>query len=179
MVLGALAGGASVDAMTPRWERTATPPSFEGEALFMDAELRPHRSLSAKAFKYMLIAVIGVNAIVAAVFVAQGAFPVAGFLGLDVLALWWAFRVNYRAGRALERVQVAAGRVYCERREPNGASVHWVLNPLWARVAVDGRGVLIRAGAEQLRIATFLSPDERTEFAEALSRALWRAKRGY
>jgi uncharacterized membrane protein len=165
--------------MTPRWERTASPPSFEGETLFMDAELRPHRSLSAKAFKYMLIAVIAVKAIVAAVFVAQGAFPVAGFLGLDVLALWFAFRMNYRAGRALERVQVAAGRVYCERCEPDGRSVHWLLNPLWARVFQDGRGVLIRSGAEQLRIATFLSPDERVEFAEALSKALWRGKRGY
>ncbi|GAM97247.1 hypothetical protein U91I_00872 [alpha proteobacterium U9-1i] len=127
----------------------------------------------------MLIAVIAVNAILAAVFLAQGAFPVAGFLGLDVLALWIAFRVNYRAGRALERVQVAAGQVYCERREPNGESVHWVLNPLWARVTQDGRGVLIRSGKEQLRMATFLSPDERAAFAEALSAALWRAKRGY
>lgn len=134
MVLGALAGGASVDAMTPRWERTATPPSFEGEALFMDAELRPHRSLSAKAFKYMLIAVIGVNAIVAAVFVAQGAFPVAGFLGLDVLALWWAFRVNYRAGRALERVQVAgAGLLRAPRAE-------WGERALGAQSAVGARG---------------------------------------
>lgn len=165
--------------MIPRWERTAAAPPLEDGALFMDAVLRPHRSLSLSAFRLMLVAVIAINAVVALVFIAQGAFPVAGFLGLDVLALWIAFRVNYRAGRAEERVRVAASQVHFERRDPKGASAHWVLNPVWARVAHDDRGVLIRSGGGTLRIAAFLPPDERAEFAQALSAALWRAKRGY
>lgn len=165
--------------MIPRWERVAGPPPIEDEALFMDAVLRPNRSLSLSAFKLMLIAVIAINAIVALVFIAQGAFPVAGFLGLDVLALWIAFRVNYRAGRAEERVRIGARQIHLERRDPRGASTHWVLNPVWAQVAHDDRGVLIRSGRGALRLAAFLSPDERAAFAEALSAALWRAKRGY
>lgn len=149
---------------------------MDGE-LYMDAELRPHRSLSLKAFRLMLIVVILANLIVATAFIAQGAFPVAGFLGLDVLALWLAFRWNYRAGRIAEYVRVGPHRVHVASVDAKGAATHWVLNPVWARVARDGGGVLIRDGAGQLRIAAFLSPKERAEFAAALDLALHRAKR--
>jgi uncharacterized membrane protein len=146
--------------------------------LFMDAVLRPHRSLSLRAFKLMLIAVIVVNVAVAVVFVSQGAFPVAGFMGLDVLALWLAFRWNYRAAQAAEYVRVAPGRVHVVAVDKDGAATHWVINPVWARVARDGRGVLVRDGAGQLRLGAFLSPKECATFAAALDAALWRAKRG-
>ena len=163
--------------MTPRWERSPDAPAMDGQ-LFMDAVLRPHRSLSLKAFKWMLIAVIAVNVAVASVFVSQGAFPVAGFLGLDVLALWLAFRWNYRAAQAAEFVRIAPGQVHVAAVDKNGAATHWVLNPAWARVARDGRGVLIRDGAGQLRLGAFLSPKECDSFATALDQALHRAKRG-
>ena len=146
--------------------------------LLMDAVLRPHRSLSLKAFKWMLIAVIAVNLAVATAFVAQGAFPVAGFLGLDVLALWLAFRWNYHAAKAVEYVRVAPGQVHVAAVDKHGAATHWVLNPVWARVARDGRGVLIRDGAGQMRVGAFLSPKECDSFAAALDLALHRAKRG-
>jgi uncharacterized membrane protein len=150
---------------------------MEGQ-LFMDAVLRPHRSLSQRAFKAMLIAVIVVNIAVAAVFVLQGAFPVAGFMGLDVLALWLAFRWNYRAAQRAEYVRVAPGKVHVAAVSRDGVAAHWVLNPVWASVTRDGRGVLIRDGAGQMRVGAFLSPKECDSFAAALDLALHRAKRG-
>lgn len=165
--------------MTPRWERTAEPPENAPGALYMDAILRPHRSLTPAAFRLMLAAVIAVNCGVALVFALQGAFPVAAFLGLDILALWLAFHLNYRAAKTEERVRLHPGRLHLERRDHRGASAHWVLNPVWARVTADGRGVTIRSGADAVRVAAFLSPAEQGSFAAALRTALWRAKRGY
>lgn len=163
--------------MTPTWERSPEAPHLDGPML-MDAVLRPHRSLSHKAFKLMLIAVIAVNVVVAVFFWVQGAFPVAGFLGLDVLALWLAFRWNYRSGQAAEYVRIAPGKVHVAAVDKHGAATHWVLNPVWARVARDGRGVLIREREGQMRLGAFLSPKECDGFAEALSLALHKAKRG-
>ncbi|OQW60059.1 MAG: hypothetical protein A4S17_10750 [Proteobacteria bacterium HN_bin10] len=163
--------------MTPTWERAPEAPHLEGP-LLMDAVLRPHRSLSAGAFKLMVVLMIAVNAAIGLVFWLQGAFPVAGFLGLDVLALWLAFRWNYRAGQAVEYVRVAPGRVHVAAVGKSGAPTHWVLNPVWARVARDGRGVLIRDGEGQMRVGAFLSPKECESFASALSLALSKAKRG-
>jgi uncharacterized membrane protein len=163
--------------MKPTWERSPDAPFLDGP-LLMDAVLRPHRSLSVKAFKYMLVAVIAVNVAVAVFFWVQGAFPVAGFLGLDVLALWLAFRWNYRAAQAAEYVRVAPGQVHVAAVDQNGVATHWILNPVWARVARDGRGVLIRDGEGQMRVGAFLSPKECESFASALSLALSKAKRG-
>jgi uncharacterized membrane protein len=163
--------------MQPRWERSTAPPVLEGK-LFLDAVLHPHRSLSLAAFRAMLITVIAVNAAVATFFVAQGAYPVAGFLGLDVLALWLAFRWNYHAAQATEYVRVARGKVHVASVDKDGVATHWTLNPIWARVARDGLGVLIRDGAGQLRIGAFLSPKECAQFAAALDAALHKAKRG-
>jgi uncharacterized membrane protein len=162
--------------MTPTWERTPGPPDYDG-APYMDAELRPHRSLSMAAFKLMLIVVIVINVVVAAFFWVQGAFPVAGFLGLDVLALWLAFRMNYRSARRVERVRVTKNQVYVSSSDRDGER-HWVLNPVWARVLREGTGVLIRSGKGQMRLGAFLSPKECEAFAVALDTALFRAKRG-
>lgn len=130
------------------------------------------------AFKLMLGAAIVVNLAVAIFFVAKGAFPVVGFLGLDVLALWLAFRFNYRAAQRVERVVVAKHQVYVASSDPGAPTAHWVLNPVWARVLRDGAGVVVRSGQRQMRIGAFLSPKECETFAAALDGALYRAKRG-
>lgn len=145
----------------------------------MDAILRPNRSLSPRAFKLMLTIVVALNVAAASVFIAQGAYPVAGFLGLDVAAIWLAFRLNYRAAAQEERLQLSKDCLYLERRGVNGASRHFTLNPIWAQVDQDEAGVIIRSGKAMLRVASFLSPEERGEFAAALRAALFRAKRGY
>ena len=37
------------------------------------------------------------------VFLLAGAWPVFGFFGLDVLLVYWAFRLNYRRARPTSR----------------------------------------------------------------------------
>jgi uncharacterized membrane protein len=176
-VLGEGRDWANFRAMTPQWERAPAPPVFDGQ-LYMDAVLRPHRSLSFTAFRVMLIVVIVANLVAAMVFIANGAFPVAGFLGLDVLALWLAFRWNYRAARIAEYVRVGAHRVHVASVDVNGEETHWVLNPVWARVLREGRGVLVRSGERQIRLGAFLSPKECESLVAALDVALHRARRG-
>ncbi|MEQ1617401.1 MAG: DUF2244 domain-containing protein [Terricaulis sp.] len=163
--------------MPPRWERLNLPPSFHGK-LYMDAVLRPHRSLSGAAFRVMLAVLVVVNLVVAMVFWIGGAYPVAGFLGLDVLAIWLAFRANYRAGRAEQRVCVACDHVYVLATESNGSQAHWALNPIWARVESGSDGVRIFAGGGFIQLGAFLSPSERGSFAEALATALSQARKG-
>lgn len=176
-ILGGWRGWASFRRMNPQWERTPSPPALEGE-LYMDAVLRPHRSLSLAAFRIMLVVVIAVNLVVATVFVINGAFPVAGFLGLDVLALWLAFRWNYRAARVAEYVRVGAHSVHVASVGADGEATHWALNPVWARVVRGGKGVVVRSGERQIRLGAFLAPKECESFAAALNTALHRARRG-
>lgn len=163
--------------MPPRWERLSFPPSFEGK-LYMAAVLRPHRSLSSAAFRVMLAVLVAVNLVVAIVFWIGGAYPVAGFLGLDVLALWLAFRANYRAGNAEQRVCVGRDCVYVFAADSSGLEAHWALNPIWARVESAVSGVRVHAGGGFIELGAFLAPSERESFAAALGAALSQARRG-
>lgn len=142
----------------------------------MDAELRPNRSLSRPAFFLLMLVVVAVNGGLAIVFLSQGLYPVAGFLGLDVALLYAAFRLNYRDGREREQVRIGFGVLHVMHQSPRGQRTHWVVNPLWAKVEAMPSGVSIAAGGQALRVARFLSPDEREAFAAALRKALSQAR---
>ena len=70
-------------------------PALDQPTLF-SARVTPHRSLNRTGFT-VLMAFIGVVSFVAGIaFCLMGAWPVLGFFGLDVLVIYWAFRVNFR-----------------------------------------------------------------------------------
>lgn len=162
--------------MSARWERLDAPPEALGPPL-MDAVLTPNRSLSRQAFLLVMGSFVFMNLAVAMFFLLDGAYPVSGFLGLDVLALAWAFRVNYRSGKAMERVVVSPSAVHVMRRPPNRPESYWEVSPLWLQVHDDAKAVRLAAGGRSVFVGGFLSPPERTQFAAALKRALANARR--
>lgn len=143
----------------------------------MDAVLTPHRSLSRLAFGLLMGVFIAMNVAVGAYFAARGAYPVLGFLGLDVVAVWLAFHLNYRAARQREHVQVAAEHLHLARISPTRTD-HWVVSPMWARAQADGAGVRIASAGRAQRVGAFLSRAEQIAFARALNEALGRARGG-
>ena len=152
------------------------------ERTSFDVMLRPHRSLSPRGF-WLLMTVISTICFAAGVaFMALGAWPVFGFLGLDVLAIYIAFRLNYRRARLFETVRLLSDTLEVRRVHPNGRIEAWTLAPNWLSVEVEGfqgsnRGaVRLRSHGRVLRIGRFLSPEERRSLAAALQEALrrWR-----
>ena len=82
-------------------------PIAEGERMLLDLALYPHRSLSPRGFTILMAAIAAVSFCAGLAFFHIGAWPIVGFLGLDVLLIWGAFRLNYRAGRASETVSLS------------------------------------------------------------------------
>ena len=64
----------------------------------------------------------------------MGAWPVFGFFGLDVLAVYWAFRINFRRARATEEISVTPSELRVRRVSHRGHVAEWVLNPLWVQL---------------------------------------------
>jgi Integral membrane protein len=64
----------------------------------------------------------------------MGAWPVFGFFGLDVLVIYWAFRINFRRADAVEEISVTPSELRVRRVSHRGHVVEWVLNPLWVRL---------------------------------------------
>ena len=69
-------------------------------------------------------------------YVIVGAWPVFMFLGLDVLILWAAFQINYRAARAFEEIEVHRDALIIRKVSARGAIRELTFNPFWAKLHV-------------------------------------------
>ncbi len=148
------------------------------------ALLTPHRSLSRTGFLVLMGFICAVSFAAGLVFLLMGAWPVFGFFGLDVLVIWWAFRINFRDAKATEEISVTHFELRVRRVSHRGHVVEWVLNPLWVQLDQKTHAefgiekLYLVSRGRRVSIANFLGPDEKASFAKALTAALQAAKRG-
>lgn len=110
-------------------------------------------------------------------FFLMGAWPVVGFMGLDVLLIYAAFKLNFRALRIYETVDLTQDALTVTRVAPNGRSQSWRFNPYWVQLSLDERvgrtSVLsLVSHGKRLVFGSFLTDPEREDFAAALEAAL-------
>ncbi len=144
--------------------------------------LTSHRSLGRTGFVTLMALLCAVSFVAGIVFSLLGAWPVAGFFGFDVLLVWIAFKLNYRAGRRYETVDLDRHALVVTRVQPSGRQQAFTFNPYWVRVqldeAIDGRTRLHLALRDRKFIFGMgLNDDERREFAQILAGALAEARR--
>jgi uncharacterized membrane protein len=149
--------------------------------LHMDAVLTPTRSLP-KAGLLVVLGVLGAaNVVVAAMFLAIGAKPIPIFLGVDFLAVLLAFHLSYRQARRRERVQVSADEICVSHEVGAQKRTVWRSPTAFTRLEVRDRGepevsVALQLYRRRLVLAGQISPQERTEFADALEAAIKSAR---
>ena len=157
---------------------------FAPETPLFSAILTPHRSLTGVGFLAVMLAIGGISFASGILFLILGAWPVTGFLGLDVALVYWAFRANYRAANAYEEVTVTSSELKLRKVSHRGKIVEWSLNPLWVKLdrEVDEEfgtaGLFLVSRGRRLPVAGFLAPAEKDSFAAALGAAIGEAKRG-
>jgi uncharacterized membrane protein len=154
------------------------------EPELFSALLTPYRSLNRTGFVVLMGFLSLVSFIAGVAFLMMGAWPVFGFFGLDVLVIYWAFKVNFRHAQAREEISVTPSELRVRRISHRGQVAEWVLNPLWVRLDQQvhqeygvERLYLVSAG-HHVSIGRFLGPDEKASFAKALNAALAAARRG-
>lgn len=154
------------------------------ESPLFSAVLTPHRSLSRKGFRNLMVVLGAISFGTGMYFLLKGAWPIFGFCGLEVLLVYWAFRINYRRARAYEQVTVTPSELTVRKVTHHGRIREWTLNPLWVRldrVVHSEFGIqrlFLVSHGRRLTIAGMLGPDEKASFASALSAALGEARRG-
>jgi uncharacterized membrane protein len=155
-------------------------PTPQDSAQF-SAVLTPHRSLGPKGFMVLMGAVCAVSFGTGLLFYLLGAWPVIGFMGLDVVLIYVAFKLNFRALRLYETVDLTTDALTVTRVEPSGRAHSWSFNPYWVRVTLEPRigrstQLSLASHGNRLVFASFLTDDEREDFALALSAALSSAR---
>ena len=154
------------------------------EPTLFSAVITPHRSLGPVGFLILMSFLSAVSFAAGTVFYLLGAWPVVGFLGLDFLLVYLAFRASYRAASAYETVTITPSELSVRKVSHRGAVAEWKLNPVWVRLDRQThrefgieRLFLVSRG-RRLSIAGFLGAREKEAFATALSAALAEARRG-
>jgi uncharacterized membrane protein len=148
------------------------------------ALLTPHRSLNRTGFLVLMGFVSAISFAAGIAFWLMGAWPVFGIFGLDVLAIYWAFRINFRDARAIEEIRMTPSELRLRRVSHRGHAVEFVLNPLWVQLDQeihDEYGVeklYLLSKGRRLAVGSFLGPNEKASFAKALNAALQAARRG-
>lgn len=145
------------------------------------AVLHPHRSLGPTGFVVLMSAICIVSFVTGMVFLAMGAWPVMGFFGLDVALIYLAFRLNYRAGRLHELIELTPETLKVTRVHPSGKRESFDFNPYWVRVRLaegpQGRTDLrLTSHGREFSFGRFLTDDERRDFSSALTGALFEAR---
>ncbi|MEE9380405.1 MAG: DUF2244 domain-containing protein [Hyphomonadaceae bacterium] len=153
----------------------------ENRIIYMDASLVPNRSLSPRAFIWVM-AIIGGTSFVAGIFyLSMGAFPVVGFFGIDVLAIWLAFRWSFRDQRQETRIQITADTIALHHTDGRGREKSAELPTAFARIELAepvrwDSWLRLEHGKTAYVIGRFLTPDERKSLATALREAIMRAR---
>ena len=143
------------------------------------ATLTPHRSLSPKGFVILMSVIVGLNLTVGMFFYVIGAWPVVGFMGLDVALIWWAFRANFADARRAEHIEITSDELVLRRLAENRPAQEQRFARRWVRVELDEDRerelvgpLYLRFGGKRTEIASFLGAQERLSFANALKAAL-------
>ncbi len=154
------------------------------ERPIFNARLTPHRSMGPQGFRMLMAATFVATAALSLPFYLMGAWPIVGFLGLDVVALYFAFKLNYRAARAYEDFRLTYFELRFARANAAGRRREWRFAPAWVRVErVDHeefglQRLSLCSRGRRWDVARFLGPDQKAEFAEKFGQALAEARRG-
>ena len=155
-----------------------------GQPTLFSARVTPHRSLNRTGFLVLMTFIGAVSFVAGVAFWMMGAWPIFGFFGLDVLVIYWAFRINFRSADATEDIVVTPSELRVRRVSHRGHLIEWSFNPLWVQLEQTGdpefgieRLYLVSRG-RRLSIGYFLGPEEKESLSKALLAALQTAKRG-
>lgn len=149
------------------------------------ATIRPHQSLSRLGFRIVMAGCCLVSLVISVWCWRMGFWPVAGFFGLDMLAVYAALMVSFRRGRSFEEVMISQIEILIARVSHRGERHEWRLNPLWTklnRVEDEEYGLqrlTLVSRREQVMVARDASPEERARIAQGLGAALAQVKKGY
>jgi len=148
------------------------------DTVHFSTSLRPHRSLSREGFGWLIRVAVAANLLIGLPMFLVGAWPVMGFMGLDVLLLWYFFRRSYLDARQSETLTLTDRELIVERHSPEGEREELRLEAYWLRVELGERLLVLSSRGNRVVIGRFLSPGERAQVAADLKAAIAEMREG-
>ena len=138
--------------------------------------------MSPRGIKIVVAVLCSMALLPGLIFYALGAWPVVGFMGLDIVALYWALTYSFRDGRRYEQVTLWADRLEVRQVSATGEEKSETFNPFFVRLVIERdfdertTAIRLRARERELIVGAFLNPDDKASFAQAFGTALRKAR---
>lgn len=148
-----------------------------------EALLTPHRSLSRRGLALLFSFFILVGLATSIPFFLLGAWPVLGFMGLEIGLVYVSFRYHNATARAYEEIILSRLELLFRSVSWRGQIREARFNPAWTRLERDVHPEFgiekleIVQGRQRVEVAASLGREARGEFADAFQRALSDARR--
>jgi uncharacterized membrane protein len=147
----------------------------------------PHRSLSKKGFAIFMAILGGLLFAIGLGFFLAGAWPVIGFLGLELLVVWGAFKLNYRAARRRETIETTTDSITVQKTTVDGTSktVNFPLGWLRVRLSPEKQPdpetgqqqrVYLTSHGVETEIGAFLHPAEKPALKQEVHKMVSRSR---
>ena len=144
---------------------------------FLDITVLPYRSLSKKNFRNLMIIVSIIFFSIGVFFWSLGAWPVFGFLGLDVLLLYLAFKINYKKGEIFENLKLFKSNLVITRVFPSGKAQKWSLEAYWTKVDLLNTSpneykLVLKSKEKVVLLGAFLNLNDKKKLMKRINDAL-------
>ncbi len=155
----------------------------DAQPVRFDAVLQPRTTLGPRSF-LLFMAVFGtINFIAGVAFVLIGSWPVFGMAALDILLVYYAYRMNFYASRRYETIRLTDEFLTVLRVSPSGQRRRTRFQPYWLQIQMDDppqpdSALVLRSHGRELEIGKFLTPAEKLDLAIALTAELKRVNAG-
>lgn len=136
--------------------------------------LWPHRSLSRRGFRWLMVLSAAAFALpLAALSATPAALALAPYAGVAFFALWGFMKLSYRSGRVTEELRLWPDAIAVERREPWGRVRRWAANPYWVDIELTETRTVkhyltLRGAGRRIELGAFLTSEERKALADEL-----------
>ena len=152
--------------------------SVPRDAILFEAVTTPPAPLSARGLRWLCALAAVAAAVPAVLFTLLGAWPVLGFLGVEVALVLGLVALHRRQSRAkVERIMLASGKLVIHRNDGPRGQERVELDAYWTRLTLEeppagGAVLLARVRGHSVEIGRFLAPAEKRDLADALDAAL-------
>lgn len=146
------------------------------------AKLTPRRSLGRRGLRVVIVLIALFASLPGIIFFSMGAWPIVGFMGLDVALIWWAMSASQRDGKRYEEVTLWSDQLELKQVDGAGKENLSRFNPNFVKLVVDRdfnertTGLHLRTRDRDVVLGGFLDADEKSSFAKAFGTALKRAR---
>ena len=153
----------------------------EPDQVVFEAEVTPHRSLSARGLRRVVGAMCFVSLCTTSMFWYLGAWPIAGFNGGEILLAIVLLRTHALSRKQRELLLLSGRSLRVLRTDARGRASEHSLSPGWLNVTLQERpgrvpGLILSARGQRLEVASALGEPEKRDLAAALMDAIHRLK---